>query len=343
MLNAFISGTGFYVPPRVVTNDDLVNQFGINTSDEWIYQRSGIRERRYADAGQAVSDLALPAAQAAIARAKIDKSEIDMIIFATLSPDCHFPGTGVILQEKLGLCEGDRATFVPALDIRNQCTGFLYGLATASSMVRTGGAKHVLLVGAEVHSAALDFTTRGRNVTSLFGDGAGAVVVSATEQDRGVKYWKLGADGRFADSLAIRIFDISKRPYIPLDQNGIGQVSPEMLWPKMDGPLVFRHAIERMEEIINRALDEQKLGIKDIDLFFFHQANLRINQMVQAKMEIDPEKCPTNIERYGNTTAGTIPILLAEAEQNGTLKPGMKIAIIGFGSGFTWGCLVVDW
>ena len=343
MPNAYISGTGFYVPPRVVTNHDLVNQFGINTSDEWIFQRSGIKERRYAEAGQAVSDLALPAAQAAIARANVDKKAIDMIVFATLSPDCHFPGTGVILQEKLGLCEGDGATFVPALDIRNQCTGFLYGLATAASMVQSGGAKNVLLVGAEVQSAALDFTTRGRNVTSLFGDGAGAVVVSATDENRGMRYWKLGADGHFADTLAIRIFDISKRPYIPLDENGIGQVSPEMLWPKMDGPVVFRHAIERMEEIINQALEQQHIGVKDVDLFFFHQANLRINQLVQAKMGIDPDKCPTNIERYGNTTAGTIPILLAEAEGNGQLKPGMKIAMVGFGSGFTWGCIIADW
>lgn len=343
MRNAHVSGTGFYVPPRVVTNHDLVDQYGINTSDEWIFQRTGIKERRYADPGVGASDLALPAAQAAIANAKIDKSEVDMIIFATLSPDHHFPGTGVTLQEKLGLCEGDKATFVPALDIRNQCTGFLYGLATAASMVQTGGVNHVLLVGAEVHSAALDFTTRGRNVTSLFGDGAGAVIVSATDENRGIKYWKLGADGRYADTLAIRIFDISKRPYIPLDQNGIGQVTPDMLYPTMDGPVVFRHAIERMEQIILRALEEQHIALKDIDLFFFHQANLRINQLVQAKMGIDPEKCPSNIERFGNTTAGTLPILLAEAEQRGQLKPGMKVAMIGFGSGFTWGCIIADW
>ena len=208
MPNAYISGTGFYVPPRVVTNNDLVTQYGIDTSDEWIFQRSGIRERRYADEGVSCSDLALPAAQAAIERAKIKKEDLDMIILATLSPDQHFPGTGVTVQRKLGLCDGDNPKFIPAMDIRNQCSGFLYGLATAASMVQTGGLKHVLMIGAEVHSAGLDFTTRGRTVTSLFGDGAGAVVVSATDQDRGVRCWKLGADGRFADKLESRVFDI---------------------------------------------------------------------------------------------------------------------------------------
>jgi 3-oxoacyl-[acyl-carrier-protein] synthase III len=341
--NAYISGTGFFVPPRVVTNNDLVTEYGIDTSDEWIFQRSGIRERHYAAEGVACSDLALPAAQAAIESAKIKKEDLDMIIVATLSPDQHFPGTGVTVQRKLGLCDGENAKFVPALDVRNQCSGFLYGLATATSMVQSGGAKHVLMIGSEVHSAGLDFTTRGRTVTSLFGDGAGAVIVSATEENRGVRYWKLGADGRFADKLEARIFDISKRPYAKLDSNGVGQIPPEIMWPSMDGRTVFRHAIERMEEIILLALKEQNLGPNDIDLYFFHQANLRINQMVQAKLEVSEDKFLNNIERYGNTTAATIPILLSEAVASGRLKPGMKIALVAFGSGFTWGCIIIDW
>lgn len=343
MPNAYISGTGFYVPPRVVTNDDLASQYGIDTTDEWVYQRTGIKERRYADEGVSASDLALHASQAAIERAGIDKKEIDLIILATLSPDHHFPGTGVYLQEKLGLCDGEDATFVPALDVRNQCSGFLYGLATAASMIQAGSMRNVLLVGSEVHSAAIDFTTRGRTVTSLFGDGAGAVVVSATEEDRGVRSWKLGADGRHAQALALKIWDISKRPYIPVGEDGIGQMDPEMMYPFMNGRLVFRHAVERMLEVTAQVTQEQNITVDDIDLFVLHQANLRINEYVQKQLGAPEEKFPNNIGRYGNTTAATIPILLAEAEESGRLEPGMKVAMVAFGSGFTWGCVLADW
>jgi len=341
--NAYISGTGFYVPPRVVTNDDLANQYGIDTTDEWIYQRTGIKERRYADEGVSASDLALHASESAIERAGIDKRDIDLIILATLSPDHHFPGTGVHLQEKLGLCEGENATFVPALDVRNQCSGFLYGLATAASMIQAGTMHNVLLVGTEVHSAAIDFTSRGRTVTSLFGDGAGATVVSATEEDRGVRSWKLGADGRYAKALSLKIWDIAKRPYIPLDENGIGQMDPEMMYPFMNGKLVFRHAVERMIEVMSQVTREQDLCIDDIDLFVFHQANLRINEYIQKQIGAPAEKFVNNIGRYGNTTAATIPILLAEAEESGRLERGMKVAMVAFGSGFTWGCVLADW
>jgi 3-oxoacyl-[acyl-carrier-protein] synthase-3 len=342
MPNAYISGTGFYVPPRVVTNDDLATQYGIETSDEWIFPRTGIKERRYADEGVYASDLALPAAEDAIARAGIDKKEIDMIILATLSPDHHFPGTGVYLQKKLGLCDGESATFVPALDVRNQCSGFLYSLSTAASMVQSGALRHVLVVGVEIHSAALDFTTRGRTVTSLFGDGAGAVVVSATDEDRGVRCWKLGADGRYADALSLKIWDISKKPYIPLKED-VGRMSPEMMYPQMDGKLVFKYAVQRMIEIMLKVAEEQKIGVDDIDLFVLHQANQRINEFVQRQIGAPEDKFINNIDRYGNTTAATIPILLAEAERSGKLKPGMKVAMVAFGSGFTWGCVLVDW
>jgi 3-oxoacyl-[acyl-carrier-protein] synthase-3 len=341
--NAYISGTGFFVPPRVVTNEQLAKEFGIDTTDEWIVQRTGIRERRFADEGVATSDLAAEASRQALERAGLEARDLDMIVFATLSPDCHFPGSGVYLQQKLGLCDGDNAKFVPALDIRNQCSGFLYGLATAVSMVKSGAAQHVLLVGAEIHSHAIDLSTRGRQVASLFGDGAGAVIVSATEEDRGVRSWYLGADGRYADALCQKVWDIRKFPYIDTDENGRGVVPPEMLWANMEGKLVFRNAVQRMCEVLIQACLDQNLTRDDIDLFLFHQANLRINEYVAGQLGIPPEKIANNIERYGNTTAATIPILLAEAERDGRLQRGMKVAAVAFGSGFTWGAAIIDW
>ncbi|MFI5302293.1 MAG: 3-oxoacyl-ACP synthase III family protein [Polyangiales bacterium] len=343
MPNAFISGTGFFVPPRVVTNDALAKEYGIDTTHEWIVQRTGIEERRYAEEGIGPSDLAVIAARDALERAQIQAKDLDLIVFATLSPEHSFPGAGVYLQQKLGLCDGPDAKFVPALDVRNQCSGFLYGLATATSMVKSGACKHVLVVGAEVHSAALDFSTRGRTVASLFGDGAGAVVVSATDDDRGVRAWKLGADGRHADVLAQRIWDTRKRPFIPVNADGVGQVEPEMLWAQMEGKLVFRNAIERMAGVLMEVCVASNVTGQDIDLFVFHQANLRINQYLQNMLSIPDDKVVHNIQRYGNTTAATIPILLAEAERSGKLRRGMKIALCGFGSGFTWGAAIIDW
>ncbi|MBL8608970.1 MAG: ketoacyl-ACP synthase III [Myxococcales bacterium] len=343
MPNAYISGTGFYVPPRVVKNDDLRTQYGIDTTHEWILQRTGIEERRFADEGVGSADLAVPAAQMAVKNAGLQMNDLDMIVFATLSSDHCFPGSGVYLQEKLGLCKGDDAKFVGALDVRNQCSGFIYSLGTAASMVKAGAAKHVLVVGAETHSAALDLTTRGRNVASLFGDGAGAVVVSATEEDRGVRSFKLGADGRFADVLSQKVWDIKKRPFIPQNADGVGQIAPEMMWAQMDGKLVFKNAVERMMRALMEVCVAEGITGQDIDMFFFHQANLRINQYIQQHLGIPDEKVCHNIMRYGNTTAATIPILLAEAEQQGRLKRGMKCAMVAFGSGFTWGAAIVDW
>lgn len=343
MPNAYISGTGFYVPPKVVSNDALAKDYGIDTTNEWIVQRTGIEERRFAEEGIGTSDLALPAARQAIERAGLTPHDIDMIVFATLSPDHAFPGSGVYLQQKLGLCDGDSAKFVPALDVRNQCSGFVYSLTVASSMVKAGTAKHVLVVGAETHSAALDLSARGRQVASLFGDGAGAVVVSATDEDRGIRGSYLGADGRFADVLAQRVWDIKKRPFMKLDENGVGQVPPEDMWAQMDGKQVFRNAVERMIGVLMQACADQGLTRDDIDLFFFHQANLRINQYIAQQIGIGEDKLVSNIQRYGNTTAATIPILLAEAEQSGRLKRGMKVAMVAFGSGFTWGAVIADW
>lgn len=342
MPNAYISGTGGYVPPRVVTNTDLVNDYGVDTSDEWIIKRTGIEERHYADEGVCSSDLALPASETAIANAGIDKSELDMILFATLSPQHAFPGDGVYLQDKLGLC-GEGQRFIGALDIRNQCSGFLYGLSVASSMVKSGGAKHVLVVGAETHSGALDLTTRGRSVSSLFGDGAGACIVSGTEEDRGIRGWYLGADGRHADKLCQRVWDMRKRPFFDLDEDGVGQARPEDMWAYMDGKFVFKHAVERMIGVLMQACWDQGITLDDIDLFCFHQANLRINEYVAKMMQIPPEKTVHNIQRYGNTTAATIPLLLAEAVETERLVPGMKVACVAFGSGFTWGAAIIDW
>jgi len=339
--NAYLSGTGSYVPYNVVTNDDLRNRYGVDTSNEWIVQRTGIEERRFAPEGWCSADMAKVAAENAIDDAGLDKADIGMIVFCTLSPKHAFPGDGVYLQEKLGLCEMGR--FIPALDVRNQCSGFLYGLAASSSMVQSGMVDNVLLVGAETHSAALDLSTRGRTVASLFGDGAAAVVVSATEEDRGVRGWYLGADGRFADKLCQKVWDMTKRPFMPINDEGMGLSDPDHMWAHMEGRHVFKNAVERMVMSLTSACWDQKLDLADIDLFCFHQANMRINQMVAELMKVPEDKLIHNIHRYGNTTAATIPLLLDEANRTGRIQRGSKIACTGFGSGFTWGTVILDW
>ncbi len=342
MPNAVISGTGMFVPENVVTNDDLVNVYGIDTSHEWIVKRTGIESRRFAPEGIGSADLAVPAAEAAIADAGLEKKDIDMILFATLSPEHCFPGSGVYLQNKLGMCDANH--FVGAMDIRNQCSGFIYGLGTAASMVQSGACKNVLVVGAETHSAALDLSTEGRSVASLFGDGAGACIVSASEEEgRGIRTWKVGADGRFADVLAQRVWDIKQRPFIPTNEDGVGQVQPEMLWAQMDGKLVFKNAVMRMIEGLMTVCWQQGITTDDIDVFAFHQANLRINQYVAQQLNIPEEKLLQNIHKFGNTTAATIPTLLAEASREGKLEKGMTVATVAFGSGFTWGAALIDW
>jgi 3-oxoacyl-[acyl-carrier-protein] synthase-3 len=247
-----------------------------------------------------------------------------------------------MVAQRLGLCEGDNPKFVPSLDIRNQCSGFVYGLATAASFVQAGRANHVLVIGSETHSAALDMSTRGRTVTSLFGDGAGAIVVSAIEQDRGVRKWFLGSDGRFSDALKLPIWDIRKRPYIKVNERGNGEVPPEMLWPQMDGKAVFKNAVERMCMCLLQACWDMQLSTNDIDLFLFHQANMRINQYVADQLGIPQEKLVHNIHKYGNTTAATLPLLMAEAQRDGKLKRGMRVALVAFGAGFTWGSIIID-
>jgi 3-oxoacyl-[acyl-carrier-protein] synthase-3 len=342
--NATISGTGFYVPPRVVTNEQLIHEFGIETSDEWIQQRTGIRERRFADAGVGTADLALEASTMALADAGLEPHDLDMILFATLSPEHCFPGSGVYLQDKLGLCAGEHIKYVPCLDIRNQCSGFMYGTQVATALVESGQCQRVLLVGAETHSHALDLSTRGRTVASLFGDGAGAAVFSATEADKGVRGVWLGADGSHADVLSQPIWNIADFPFIEVDADGYGRVPPERMYAQMDGKTVFKHAVTKLAGALMHALGQTNTSIEQVDLFVLHQANMRINEYVANKLLKVPEhKVLHNIERYGNTTAATIPILLAEAVRDGTLKPGMKVALAAFGSGFTWGSAVIDW
>jgi 3-oxoacyl-[acyl-carrier-protein] synthase-3 len=333
-----ILGLGSYVPPKVWKNDDLRDM--MDTSDEWIRQRTGIEQRHWVDqdADTGSSDLGVEAAKLAMAQAKVSPSEIDMIIFATLSPDHDFPGTGCFLQAKLGMAG------IPALDIRQQCTGFIYGLSVADQFIRTGMYKKILLVGAEVHSKGLDKTTRGRDVSVLFGDGAGAMVIGeadadALEQGKSCVFsTHLHADGQFAKEL-----------WLPLPGMAHpGQrLTADLLngdeYPKMNGKTVFVHATKRMPEAVMEALSANALKISDIDLFVFHQANLRISEMVAKQLEIPEGKVFNTIHKFGNTTAATIPLGLDEAVKVGKLKPGMLVASAAFGSGFTWASSVFRW
>lgn len=338
MPRAYVAGTGKFLPSRIVTNQILVDEYGIDTSDAWIVQRTGIRERRFAEAGLGPADLAYPAALEALKSAEMEPSELDMIVLATLSPEFAFPGSGVLLQAKLGL------TSVPAMDLRNQCSGFVYALSVASAMIESGSVKNVLVVGAEVHSAALDLTTRGRNVSTIFGDGAGAVVLKATDDmTHGVLRWQLGADGRYAEALAQRVWDTRARPFIPLDAEGNGKIPPEMLWAQMDGRIVFKHAVERMAGQLLALCWDHKIALDELDLVFFHQANMRINHAVRESLGLPEAKVPSAVETYGNTTAATIPILLDDARRTGRVKRGDLVALVAFGSGFTWGGALVRW
>jgi 3-oxoacyl-[acyl-carrier-protein] synthase-3 len=336
MLRSKILATGMYVPPRVVKNDDLAAM--MDTSDEWIRQRTGIEQRYWVDGATSTSDVAVEACKKAMANAKVDKSEIDMIILATLSPDHEFPGTAVFAQKKLGMGG------IPALDVRQQCTGFIYSLSIADQYIRTGTYKKILIVGAEVHSRGLEKTPHGREVSVLFGDGAGAVVLGATEvndpkKDSYLLSTDIHADGEFAEELWI--------PYPGTAKEG-NRVDQTMLddfscWPKMNGKTVFMHAVKRMPETLLHSLTVNNLKPEDIDLFVFHQANLRINDMVAKQFHIPEEKVFNTIQKYANTTAATIPIGLDEAVRAGKLKKGMLVASAAFGSGFTWGSAIYRW
>jgi 3-oxoacyl-[acyl-carrier-protein] synthase-3 len=329
MPRTVILGLGQYLPDKVVTNDDLAKMF--DTSDEWIQQRTGIRERRYVEDGVGPADLAVPAAKQAVEAAGLKLEDIELIIFATLNPDYFFPGSACVLQKELNL------PGIAALDIRNQCSGFIYGLSIADAFIRMGMYKHIMLVGAEVHSSGLEFSDTGRDVTVLFGDGAGAAVLGATDdEDRGIISSHLHADGQYMADLWMEYPSARRFPRITKENLDEGKH-----YPRMNGRKVFKMAVEKLPEVINEALNASGLTVADIDLLVPHQANLRINEYVVKEMGIPPEKVFNNIQKYGNTTAGSIPIALNEAIQAGKAKKGDTIMLAAFGSGFTWAsCLL---
>ncbi len=331
MPSTAVLGTGFHVPERIVTNDDLTRL--MDTSDEWIRERTGIVERRWVPEGTTGAAMALRATEAALAEAGLEASDLDAIVLATLSPDHFFPGTGVFLQRELGL-DG-----IPALDVRTQCTGFVYGLSVADAWIRSGQYRTILLVGVEVQSTGLDLSTRGRDMAVLFGDGAGAVVLQATDEPgRGVLSTHLHADGRQAEILWCDAASSARHPRITADDLEAGRHYPTMV-----GREVFKHAVTRMPEALMEALDRNGLSIEDVDLLIPHQANLRIAEGVRRKLGIPEDRVYNNIQRYGNTTAASIPIALAEAVREGRLERGDLLGLVAFGSGFTWASALIRW
>jgi 3-oxoacyl-[acyl-carrier-protein] synthase-3 len=333
-LRAKFTGTGMFVPDRVVTNEDLTKL--MDTSDEWIRQRSGVAERRYIEAGQTPGSLAQKASERALEAADLEPSDIDCIVLATLSAHADFPGTSFFLHDMLGAPE------IPCFDLRAQCSGFVYSLAVAKSMIEAGQFRRMLVVGCEVHSTGIDLTDEGRDVAVLFGDGAGAVVLEANEDGSdpaGLIEVRLHAEGRYAKKLWL---EAPGSGFTPV------RITHEMLdqrrhFPRMEGRFVFKHAVKRMPEVLLETLDAGGLKLQDVDLFLFHQANLRINEYVAQQLEIPAEKCFHNIERYGNCSAASIPMLLDEAVRNGLLERGRLVAMTTFGSGFSWSCAVARW
>jgi len=344
-----IAGVGHYVPKNVVSNNDLLQY--MDTSDEWIQERSGIKERRYADrTGETTATMGVEAATIAIERAGITPQDIDFIIFATLSPDYYFPGCGVLLQRAMKMKE------VGALDVRNQCSGFIYAISIADQFIKTGMYKNILVVGSEKHSFGLDFSTRGRNISVIFGDGAGAVVLQPTEKaGQGILSSHLHSDGESAEILAMYNPGTHANHWVKEKVADFGDaelgemfMSHEMIdnaqnFPFMDGPVVFKKAIVKFPEVVMEALKANGLETKDINLLIPHQANLRISQFVQHKLHLRDDQVFNNIDKYGNTTAASIPIALSEAWEQGKIKEGDLVCLAAFGSGFTWGSALLRW
>lgn len=351
-----IAGIGYYVPERVVTNNELTQV--MDTTDEWIQERTGIQERRYGvKHEETTATMGARATRIACERAGISPEDIDFIIFATLSPDYYFPGCGVLMQRELGITHKE----VGALDIRNQCSGFVYALSIGDQFVRTGTYKNVLVVGSEMHSMGLDFSTRGRNVTVIFGDGAGAVILQPNTDDaRGILTTKLHSNGTYAEKLAFinpgchggyhakhhgEDVDFG---YPPPDTFGEIFLTPHMMeegqyYPNMEGQFVFKLAVQKFPEVIKEALDTAGLQPSDIDMFIPHQANLRISQFVQRQLGLRDDQVWNNIQRFGNTTAASIPIALCEAWEAGKIKDGDLVCLAAFGSGFTWASALIRW
>lgn len=334
MNNAIIRGMGFYVPDNVVTNNDLASM--MDTNDQWIQERTGIQERRWIDNGsESTTSMGVEAAKRAIADAKINTSDIDFIIFATLSPDYYFPGPGVTVQKELGL------DTVGALDVRNQCSGFVYALSVADQYVKTGMYENILVIGSEYHSGGLEKSTRGRGVTVIFGDGAGAAIVSKSPSaDRGILSTHLHSEGAYAEELMLKGPSTSRWVPTIMEENDPEDTS---YYPYMNGNFVFKHAVTRFPQVIMEALNTNGLTPADIDLLVPHQANLRISQFVQKTMKLNDDQVYNNIQKYGNTTAASIPIALTEAKQAGRVKEGDLICLAAFGSGFTWASALIRW
>ncbi len=352
MPKSIIAGIGFYVPENVVTNKDLEKR--IDTSDEWIQERTGIKERRFITRfKETTGTIGAKAARIAIKRAGLEPEDIDFLICATLSSDYFFPGSGVIIQRELGINKGG----IGCLDVRNQCSGFVYALSVADQYIRSGMYKNILVVGAEVHSTGVDFTTRGRDVCVIFGDGAGAVVLQPTEDpNRGILGTKLHADGEFAEKLAMINPGSHSGVHIDGTPFGFDKEDPfaslyltqamydnSLIYPTMEGQFVFRMAVMKFPEVIKEVLDDHGYSPEEIDLLVPHQANLRISQFVQKRMKLRDDQVVNNIDKYGNTTAASIPIALCEAWEEGRVKEGDLICLAAFGSGFTWASALLRW
>ncbi len=335
MYTSRIAGIGHYVPDNVVTNDDL-SKF-MDTSDEWIQERTGIKERRWIDpkTDDMPSTMGTKAARIAIKNAGLTPDDIDFIVFATLSPDYYFPGPGVQVQDQLGIRE------IGALDVRNQCSGFIYGLSVADQFVKTGMYQNVLVIGSEYHSGGLERSTRGRGVTVIFGDGAGAVVLSRSEESKkGILSTHLHSEGQHAKELALIGPATSRWVNRIMEENDQEDTS---YYPYMNGNFVFKHAVTRFSEVIHEALDANGYKTDDINMLIPHQANLRISQFIQKKMGLGDDNVYNNIMRYGNTTAASIPIALSEAHMEGKIKEGDLVCLAAFGSGFTWASALIRW
>ena len=335
MYHSKISGLGFYVPENVVTNDDLSKI--MDTNDEWIQERTGIKERRHVIKGEdTTTSMGVKAAKIAIERSGVSYDDIDFIIFATLSPDYYFPGPGVLVQRDLGL------RTVGALDVRNQCSGFVYAISIADQYIKTGMYKNVLVIGSELHSTGLDMTTRGRGVSVIFGDGAGAAVLSREEDlSKGILSTHLHSEGQHAEELSLIAPGIGKRWVTDIIADN--DPNDESYYPYMNGQFVFKNAVVRFSEVINEGLQANNLQVSDINMLVPHQANLRISQFIQQKFRLTDDQVFNNIQKYGNTTAASIPIALTEAWEQGKIKSGDLVVLAAFGSGFTWGSVIIRW
>lgn len=335
MYSSKITGLGKYVPENVVTNEDLSKL--MDTNDAWIQERTGIKERRHIKKGDgnSTSIMGVKAATIALERARLSPKDIDMIVFATLSPDMYFPGGGVEVQHMMQM------DTVPALDVRNQCSGFVYAVSVADQFIKTGMYKNILIIGSENHSGGLDFTSRGRGVSVIFGDGAGAAILSRNEQEgKGVLSTHLHSEGAHKDELALQ--GPSTKYWVPQIMKDNPQEDIPY-YPYMNGQFVFKHAITRFSEVIMEGLEANNLRAKDINMFIPHQANLRISQFVQRKFKLRDDQVFNNIQKYGNTTAASIPIALTEAWEEGKIKDDDVVVLAAFGSGFTWGSVVLRW